>query len=104
VGEETSPQKENRLFFQIKYHSRDISKMEIRNAYKETCELPIQGYDSKGFKNLITEHGEEIKTDRVTVCYHRAKNIHDHLIPSKLFETEFCNVKQTMATLHNGES
>eukprot|EP00957_Ditylum_brightwellii_P018610 1398117-Ditylum_brightwellii.AAC.1 len=78
--------------------------MEIRNTYKETCELPIQGCESKGFKNLITEHGEEIKADRVTVCYHRAKNIHDHLIPSKLFEMEFYNVKQTMATLHNGES
>eukprot|EP00957_Ditylum_brightwellii_P030316 2296006-Ditylum_brightwellii.AAC.1 len=60
--------------------------MEIKNTYKENCELPSQGYEFKGFKNLVNEHGSEMKINRVMVCYHRAKIIPDCLIPSKLFK------------------
>eukprot|EP00957_Ditylum_brightwellii_P039529 2990359-Ditylum_brightwellii.AAC.1 len=62
--------------------------MEIRNVYKETCKLPVKGYESKGFKHLVTEHSSEMKIDRMMVFYHRVNNIPDHLNPPKQFETK----------------
>ena len=82
---------ENQLYFQIEYHSKCISRMQIRNAYEECCENPTEKYKSEGFKNLATKFGENMKIDRMTVCYHRAKNIRDTIIPSKVFETD--NIK-----------
>ena len=59
---------ENRLYFQIEYHSKCISRMQIRNAYEECCENPTEKYKSEGFKNLATKFGENMKIDRMTVC------------------------------------
>jgi len=63
----SSPTPPNTLFFHVMYHPRDISRLTIRKIYEEHCE--------KVFR-------EEMKVEKFTVCYHRDKNLKEHLSPS----------------------
>ena len=82
-------EKENRVFFYLEYHKRDISRQFIRNAYKTSFESS----DEKGssFKRQPTPDGTNMHIDQVAIAYSRHKNLQDNLVPSKLYETDSCN-------------
>ena len=86
--------KEERLFFHIQYHPRDVSRQQIRDWYENTCETPDDNGES--LKSLTTKNGENLKIDRLTIAYHRSKNLRDYLCPSKLRECTTSNVQKTI--------
>ena len=85
-------EQENRLFFHIPFHPRDISRKEIRNIYDNTCQSD-SGYGS--FKNMRNFNSRSImKIDKLTVAYSRPKNLCDLLVPSTLKESNDTRVSQ----------
>ena len=88
-----------RLFFHLPYHPRDISRQRIRNEYENICESP----DDLGhsFKSLPTPNGVPLQIDKLTICYSRAKNLRDILVPTKLHETATCNVQDIIDSSTN---
>ena len=62
---------ENTLFFNYKYHSRDISRKKIRDLYELTCETTDENGDS--LKSLPTTSGEKLHISRLTLPYSRQK-------------------------------
>ena len=82
---------ENRLFYHYEYHTRDVSRQVIRNTYENTCELP--NTEGHSFRNMPNTSGDKLRISKFTVCYSRPKNIRDRLVPSKLFETKSCNIR-----------
>ena len=76
---------DNRLFFHYQYHLRDVSRQRIRNIYENIC----KALDERGqsFKSMKIAGGNKLCIYRLTVCYSRPKNLHDKLVPSKLYET-----------------
>ena len=94
----------NDLFFHLQYHKRDISRQCIRNYFEKTCEAPDRYGNS--FKSYPTPNSGIFKTSKLTIAYSRPDNIRDKLAPSTLFETETCNVIQTLQemTLLHGQA
>jgi hypothetical protein len=41
-----------------------------------------------------------MKIDRMTVCYRRAKNLRDHIIPSRFFETDKIKVSKILEEMN----
>ena len=78
---------DNQLFFHLPFNPRDISRCTIRFIYEQECETQHESADSfKHFQNRNT--GKVMTINKLTVAYHRAKNIRDVLVPSKLSEIE----------------
>ena len=86
--------REERLFFHIQYHPRDVSRQQIRDWYENTCETPNEIGES--LKSLTVKNGEILKIDRLTIAYHRSKNLRDYLCPTKLRECTSSNVQKTI--------
>ena len=80
----------NRLFFHLPFHPKDVSRQQIRNIYKNTCKTPDKNGNS--FKLFKTDRGSRFVVNRMTIAYHRPKNLRDLLSPSKLKETSTLNV------------
>ena len=75
------------LFFHLPFNPGDISRSKIQMIYEEECETQYESANTfKNFKNRIT--GNTMQIEQMTVAYHRAKNIRDVLVPSKLAEVE----------------
>ena len=71
------------IFFHLPYHPSDVSRSTIRFAYEQECETTYESADSfKHFKNRVT--GGVMEVNKMTIAYHRPKNIRDVLVPSKL--------------------
>ena len=88
---------ESRIFFHIPYHPRDISRKRIRNIYQDTCESdPTCAGSFKSMPN--DETGDHMTIDKMTVAYHRPKNLRDLLSPSALVESESCFVSKYVST------
>ena len=82
---------DNCLYFHIPYHPHDISRQKIRNIYENICECEPQ--ELGNFKSLPNEETGNIMTiDRLTVAYHKPKNLRDLLCPSALSESNSCKV------------
>ena len=82
---------DNCLYFRIPYHPHDISRQNIRNIYENICECEPQ--ELGNFKSLPNEETGNIMTiDRLTVAYHKPKNLRDLLCPSALSESNSCKV------------
>ena len=78
---------DNCLYFHIPFHPRDISRQKIRDLYEKICENEADNLGS--FKSLRNdETGKSMTIDRLTVAYHRPKNLRDLLCPSTLSESE----------------
>ena len=77
-----STEQENRLFFHIPFHPRDISRKEIRNIYNNTCQSDS---GNGSFKNMRNFNSRSImKIDKLTVAYSQPRNLGDLLVPSTL--------------------
>ena len=85
------------LFFHYEFHTRDISRQLIRNAYESKCEL--QDENGPSFRNMENASGDKLSIEKFTVCYSRPKNLRDNLVPSKLHETEKINVENILKSL-----
>ena len=82
---------DNCLYFHIPFHPRDISRKKIRDIYEKICENePSELGNFKSMTNGKT--GELMTIDRLTVAYHRPKNLRDLLCPSALSESDSCKV------------
>ena len=82
---------DNCLYFHIPFHPRDISRKKIRDLYEKICENESTSLGS--FKSLPNdESGKTMTIDRLTVAYHRPKNLRDLLCPSALSESDSCKV------------
>ena len=78
--------RQEQLFLHLPYHPRDISRKCIRNIYEATCEEPSE---FGNFKELTNENtGGTMSIDKLTICYHRPKNLRDILSPTTLPELE----------------
>ena len=84
----------NRLFFHLPFHPKDISRQQICNIYKTTCETPDKNGNS--FKLFKTDRGSRFVVDSMTIAYHRPKNLRDLLSPSKLKESSTLNVNSAL--------
>ena len=84
----------NRLFFHLPFHPKDVSRQCIRDLYENTCETPDKNGES--LKHFETELGSKFKIDRMTLAYHRPKNLRDLLSPSTLRETNTLNVNTVL--------
>ena len=88
---------DSRIFFHIPYHPRDISRKRIREIYHDTCESdPTCAGSFKSMPN--DETGDHMTIDKLTVAYHRPKNLRDLLSPSVLVESESCFVSKYVST------
>ena len=83
---------DNRLFFHIPFHPRDISRAQIRNLYERICEKESKLGNLQDMLN--EETGNHMKIKQLTVAYSRPKNLRDYLCPSALFETTDINVSR----------
>ena len=88
---------DDRLFFHIPFHPKDISRQRIRNMYEQTCETPDKNGES--MKHFTTERGSRFGIRTMTIAYHRPKNLRDLLSPSKLNETTSMNVLSVLNKL-----
>ena len=80
----------NKLFFNLPFHPKDVSRQYIRDMYENTCKTPDKNGDS--LKHFETELGSKFQIERMTLAYHRPKNLRDLLSPSTLRETTTLNV------------
>ena len=81
---------DNRIFFHIPYHPRDISRQKIRDIYEATCENNITN-----FQNAVNVKSRELmQIKQLTVAYHRPKNLRDVICPSALVESDTCYVSK----------
>ena len=81
----------NSIYFHILFHPRDISRKKIRDIYERVCES--QPIHLGNFKHMYNDESERVmKIDKLTVAYHRPKNIRDLLCPSALTESDSCQV------------
>ena len=79
---------DNRIFFHIPYHPRDISRQKIRDIYEATCEN-----NTTNFQNAVNVQSRELmQIKQLTVAYHRPKNLRDVICPSALVESDTCYV------------
>ena len=81
---------DNRLFFHIPFHPRDISRGQIRNLYEKICEKESKLGNFQDMPN--EETGNHMNIKQLTVAYSRQKNLRDYLCPSALAETTDINV------------
>ena len=80
--------KEDRLFFHIQFHPKDISRKRIREEYTKACET-----DPTNFRNLHNKKTKmNMEIDRFIVAYHRPKNLRDKLCSGTLREYGNINV------------
>ena len=91
------------IFYKTPYHPCDISRLEIRNTYKETYEEQTES-EPHGFKQITTENGNKMKIKKLTIAYTRDNNIRDMLIPSKLYQTNKTDVESTHRNIHNNNN
>ena len=82
---------DNRIFFHLPYHPRDISRKTIRDIYEATCEN-----DSRtNFRHTVNQKScAPMQIHKLTVAYHRPKNLRDVLCPSALAESDSCHVSK----------
>jgi hypothetical protein len=87
-----SKKDKNRLdmFFHLPYHPRDISRKQIQEIYKKTCENKDNLGES--FTRMTTQSGSTMRITKLTVAYSRAKNLRDILCSSTLKDLDNCNV------------
>ena len=92
TSKSSSSSSSENVFLHIPYHPRDISRTNIQNIYKSTCE---SNYNSNGkFSHLLNNDTKEfMKISKLTIAYSRPKNLRDLLVPSKLTETDTINVE-----------
>ena len=77
----------DKLFFHLEFHPRDISRQEIHRIYTSSCKRGHQP-----FSQLYNdENNAWLHLPHITVAYSRCKNLRDKLFPSTLFETD--NIK-----------
>ena len=90
-----SPQEQ--LFLHLPYHPRDISRKSLRDIYEATCEEPSC---FGTFKSLTNEQtGGNMSIDKLTICYHRPKNLRDILSPTTLKDCHNSKVSSFAPTL-----
>ena len=76
---------DNRIFFHIPYHPRDISRIRLRQIYKETLETTTPTTcNIRTYNNTDTKQPMGIKN--LTIAYSRGKNLFDILCSSTLKE------------------
>ena len=87
-------QKDNeKIFFHIPFHPKDISRREIQRIYTNTCEKAAQS-----FKRIYnSERQATMSIPGITVAYSRLKNLRDRLTPSTLYETVNINVAKFLS-------
>ena len=84
------------LYCHLDFHPKDISRKIIQQCYNETCNIK-KIYNKKnnlgeketstslGFKEGVNGiHNHKIVINKLTIAYHRPKNLRDHLNPSTL--------------------
>ena len=82
---------DNRIFFHLPFHPRDISRKKIRDIYESTCEND----EKTNFKHTVNKRScAPMQIHKLTVAYHRPKNLRDVLCPSALSESESCHVSK----------
>ena len=90
----TSTKFNERLFFHIPFHPKDVSRQQIRDMYENTCENPhIKG---ESFKSSTTIRGDKLRVNQLTIAYSRANNLRDRLCSSKLKESKDHNVQDIL--------
>ena len=95
-----NPSMDKEIFYKTRYHPRDISRLEIRNAYKETCDKQSQSAPH-GLKQIITRNGNKMQIEKLTIAYTRDNNIRDMLIPSKLHQPKGIDVESIHNNIRN---
>jgi hypothetical protein len=78
------------LFSHLPYHPRDISRKQIQEVYKKTCENKDNLGES--FTRLTTQSGSTLPISKLTVAYSRPKNLRDILCSSTLKDLDDCNI------------
>jgi hypothetical protein len=70
------------VFFHLPYHPRDVSRKQIQEIYKNTCENDDNLGES--YKRMTTQSGSTMRISKLTIAYSRAKNLRDLLCSSTL--------------------
>ena len=83
----TSTSHQNRLFFHLPYHPRDISCQKIRNIYDDTCQPTLQCLHND-------ETDGTMHINKFIIAYSRPSNLRDILCPSTLVETDDIKVSK----------
>jgi hypothetical protein len=90
AGQSKRDKNRSDMFFHLPYHPQDISRKQIQEIYKKTCESKDNLGES--FTRMTTQSGSTMRITKLTVAYSRAKNLRDILCCSTLKDLDNCNV------------
>ena len=94
---------DKQLFIHVPFHPLDISRNELQKLVHKICFTPNK--DKNCFRKFKRrDEGGIMKIQKVTIAYHRQKNLRDFLCPSKLRETESENVIDEIKKLKENTS
>ena len=81
------------LLLHIPYHPLDILRREFKTILHKMCFTPNKNGNSLSYYKRRDKDGN-LKIDRVTIAYHRQKNLRDMICPAKLRETKGINAQK----------
>ena len=91
-NERANKNSEQKLFFHLPFHPKDISRREVQRVYTHMC---VDDYTS--FKQIYNlEMRSTMCITGITIAYSRPRNLQDCLTPSSLFKTDLINVIQIL--------
>ena len=64
----------NEIFLKWHFHPFDITRKQLQNSYRNTCELHLFSAP-QGFRQLHTDHGTTMNIRKLTIDYTRDKNL-----------------------------
>ena len=89
----------NQLFFHLQYHPKGLSRRNIQQTYTHHCTTHNPS-NNNGFNNMINENtGGLLSVKKLTIAYHRPKNLRDILCPTTLLETDTASVNTIASTI-----
>ena len=90
---------DNQIFFHLQYHPKGTTRRTIQQTYNTQC-TTTNPDNNNGFDHLPNEEtGDILAIKKLTIAYHRPKNLQDILCPSTLQEYDNITVSSITSDL-----
>ena len=91
---------DNQLYFHLQYHPKGLTRRNIQQLYNNQC-TTTNPLNNNGFDNMLNATtGELLSIKKLTIAYHRPKNLRDILCPTTLTESDMASVNTIASTMN----
>ena len=91
---------DNQLYFHLQYHPKGLTRRNIQQLYNNQC-TTTNPLNNNGFDNMLNATtGELLSIKKLTIAYHRPKNLRDILCPTTLIESDTASVNTIASTMN----